>query len=605
MGNLNNKTISAGDEKIDEKTKIRAIKPIEQDPPILSISAPSWASIARKPKPSNDDEPALTSPTDVITLPPHKLSTVVVAVDGEVVNSVNKDKDDEGFTVVKPKRETQTCLETEKIQTEETIDVEKSTTVDVNQVTDLLTKEDETEIKTIKHSEPDQSILSLTAPTWASIAEKQINKDEDGFTVVKSKKEGNNYIQANGEEILEDKDDIVKDSLTDSDITHEDEQADMPQGGDKGNALVMEINEFIESENQATEQTEGEVENTLGNEIKDCTYNIETLSKLLDGILIDKAILTTESNSSEVTKGEMEKRHLEKEETCVEKEETCEAKEETREEHEETCVEKEITYEAKDETYKEKEEKYKENEEICEEKQETCEENKNIHIEKEETHVEKEDMHVEKEKIQTGKDKTYLEITETEKPILPLEATTSIAKKTKPSLESEPELTQTENQSNQVNLKDYETNLVKEFNSFMETEEKEKIKENGTENENIIVSEENALVSEIKKFMETEENISNHLVANKDEHHITTESKSFITTEKKQSNKEENYLVTEINHFMETEEKHLKQLIVNKDKNALVTEMKHLLETEERPTVVGNKPKNISATNGIEKESSN
>merc|ERR1712106_803832 len=240
---------------------------------------------------------------------------------------------------------------------------------------------------------------------------------------------------------------------------------------------------FIESENQATEQTEGEGENTLGNEIKDCTYNIETLSKLLDGILIDKAILTTESNSSEVTKGEMEKRHLEKEETCVEKKGKCE------------------------------------------EKQETCEENKNIHIEKEGSHVEKEDMHVEKEKIQTGKDKTYLEITETEKPILPLEATTSIDEKTKPSLESEPELTQTENQSNQVNLKGYETNLVKEFNSFMETEE----------------------------------NVSNHLVANKDEHHITTESNSFKTTEKKQSNKEENYLVTEINHFMETEEKHLKK----------------------------------------------
>merc|ERR1711892_1329751 len=192
--------------------------------------------------------------------------------------------------------------------------------------------------------------------------------------------------------------------------------------------------------------------------------------------------------------------------------------------------------------YEEKEETHKENEGKCEEKQETCEENKNIHIKKEGSHVEKEDMHVEKEKVQTGKDKTYLEMTETEKPILPLEATTSIAEKTKPSLESEPELTQTENQSNQVNLKDYETNLVKEFNSFMETEEKEEIKEKGTEN----------------------------------------------------------------NHFMETEEKHLKQLIVNKDKNALVTEMKHLLETEERPTVVGNsKPKNISATNGIEKESSN
>jgi len=667
---LNNKTISAGDEKINEKTEIRAMKPIEQDPPILSISAPSWASIAEKPKLSNDDEPALTIPTDVITLPPHKLSTVVVAVDDEVVSSVNKDKDDEGFTVVKPKRETQTCLETEKIKskkqveeetertlTEETIDVEKSSTVDVNQVTDPLTKEDETEIKTIKHSESDQPILSLTAPTWASIAEKpkpsiedeplltqasdvitlpphklstvvvavedeenQINKDidEDGFTVVKSKKEGNNYIQANGEEILEDKDDIVRDSLTDSDITHEDEKADMPQGEDKGNALVMEINEFIESENQATEQTEGEGENTLGNEIKDCTYNIETLSRLLDGILIDKAILTTESDANEVIKGEMEKRHIEKEETCVEKEETCEAKEETREEHEETCVENEKTYEAKDETYEEKEVTYKKNEEICEEKQETCEENRNIHIEKQETHVEKEDMHVEKEKIQTGKDKTYLEITESEKPILSLEATTSIAKKTKPSLESEPELTQTENQSNQVNLKDYEINLVKEFNSFMETEEKEEIKEKGTENENIIVSEdmapnyltgnrvENALVSEIKKFMETEENVSDHLVANKDEHHITTESKSLITTEKKHSNKEDNYLVTEINHFMETEEKHLKQLIVNKDKNALVTEMKHLLETEERPTVVGNsKPKNISATNGIEKESRN
>merc|ERR1711892_637776 len=113
---LNNKTISAGDEKINEKTKIRAIKPIEQDPPILSISAPSWASITEKPKPSNDDEPALASPKDVITLPPHKLSTVVVAVDDEVVNSVNKDKHDEGFTFVKPKRETQTCLETEIIQ---------------------------------------------------------------------------------------------------------------------------------------------------------------------------------------------------------------------------------------------------------------------------------------------------------------------------------------------------------------------------------------------------------------------------------------------------------------------------------------------------------
>merc|ERR1711892_1288577 len=246
--------------------------------------------------------------------------------------------------------------------------------------------------------------------------------------------------------------------------------------------------------------------------------------------------------------------------------------------------------------YEEKEETHKENEGKCEEKQETCEENKNIHIEKEGSHVEKEDMHVEKEKIQTGKDKTFLEIIKTEKPILPLEATTSIAEKTKPCLDSKTELTQTENQSNQVNLKDYETNLVKEFNSFMETEEKENIK----------VSEENALVSEIKKFMETEENISNHLVTNKDEHHITTESNSVITTEKKQSYKEENYLVTEINHFMETEEKHLKQLIVNKDKNALVTEMKHLLETEERPTGAGNsKPKNISATNGIEKESSN
>merc|ERR1711892_790319 len=278
------------------------------------------------------------------------------------------------------------------------IDVEKLSTVDACQVTDPLTKEVETEIKTIKHSDPDQPILSLTAPTWASIAEKpkpsikdeplltqasdvialpphklstvvvavedeenQINKDEDGFTVVKSKKEGNNYIQANGEEILEEKDNIVKDSLTDSDITHEDEKADMPQGEDKGNALVMEINEFIESANQATEQTEGEGENTLGYEIKDCTYNIETLSKLLDGILIDKAILTTESNSSEVTKGETEKRHIKKEETCVEREETCEAKEETREEHEKTYLEITETYEANDET---------------------CEENKNIHIEK-------------------------------------------------------------------------------------------------------------------------------------------------------------------------------------------------------------------------------
>merc|ERR1711892_1501608 len=337
------------------------------------------------------------------------------------------------------------------------IDVEKLSIVDVNKVTDHLTKVDETEIKTIKHSDPDQPILSLTAPTWASIAEKpkpiiedeplltqasevialpphklsivvvavedeenQINKDEDGFTVVKSKKEGNNYIQANGEEILEDKDDIVKDSLTDSDITHEDEKADMPQGEDKGNALVTEINEFIESENQATEQTEGEGENTLGNEIKDCTYNIETLSKLLDGILIDKAILTTESDSSEVTKGEMEKRHLEKEETCVQKEETCEAKEETREGHEETCVENEKTYEAKDETYEEKEETHIEKEETHVAKEDMHAEKVKIQTGKDETHVEKEDMHVEKEKIQTGKDKTYLEITETEKPILPL-----------------------------------------------------------------------------------------------------------------------------------------------------------------------------------------
>ena len=61
-----------------------------------------------------DIDPQLPTPTNVIPVQSHKLSTIVVAVEDEKALAVDKGQDDEGFTVVKSKRESKVYVDTEE-----------------------------------------------------------------------------------------------------------------------------------------------------------------------------------------------------------------------------------------------------------------------------------------------------------------------------------------------------------------------------------------------------------------------------------------------------------------------------------------------------------
>ena len=102
------------DQKKVEEGDSTTDKRIEPAQPILPLEAPTWASIAEKPGQSSEVEPELTIASDVITLPPHKISTV--AVENEEALTEDKEKDGQGFTTVKSKRESRIFVENERTQ---------------------------------------------------------------------------------------------------------------------------------------------------------------------------------------------------------------------------------------------------------------------------------------------------------------------------------------------------------------------------------------------------------------------------------------------------------------------------------------------------------
>merc|ERR1711874_325393 len=113
-----------------EESENKTIDPNDVNEPTLAIAPPTWASIAEKPKPIEAAEHVPKEASDVIALPPHKVSTIVVAVEEEDRGEVTKEIDEEGFKVVKSKRESKVYLETETNQQDEKEQLENDNTVE-------------------------------------------------------------------------------------------------------------------------------------------------------------------------------------------------------------------------------------------------------------------------------------------------------------------------------------------------------------------------------------------------------------------------------------------------------------------------------------------
>eukprot|EP00092_Neocalanus_flemingeri_P008621 GFUD01009290.1.p1 GENE.GFUD01009290.1~~GFUD01009290.1.p1 ORF type:complete len:1209 (-),score=356.56 GFUD01009290.1:118-3516(-) len=224
------------------------VLPLQSEERDLAIKAPTWASVAEKPKQNCATDHEFLSPSDVIPLPAHKLSTIVVAVEDDKAQEVGKEQDNEGFTVVKTKRESKICMETEEehskildvnndIQTDVPVDDDTVASATIRneearheenvKVTDESVIYIETKAAESTDQTADVPILPLAAPTWAYIAEKpkqsveietelptpagiiplqahklstvivaveddktpREDQDDEGFTVVKTKRE--------------------------------------------------------------------------------------------------------------------------------------------------------------------------------------------------------------------------------------------------------------------------------------------------------------------------------------------------------------------------------------------------------------------------------
>merc|ERR1712013_281105 len=105
--------------KTQEDTTKIAIKTEEKDQRLLSLAPPTWASIAEKSKPITEEDILVVSAQDPIPLPSHKISTVILGDEESVM--CNKEIDEDGFTIVKAKRESRVYTETEDKQLKEPI----------------------------------------------------------------------------------------------------------------------------------------------------------------------------------------------------------------------------------------------------------------------------------------------------------------------------------------------------------------------------------------------------------------------------------------------------------------------------------------------------
>merc|ERR1711915_1105306 len=106
---------------------------------IMSITAPSYASTVEKPAqliPNTDDQIILP---EVVPLPSHRKSTLIVAAELEKCNETIEEKDVEGFTTVRSKRlskisnENEETKENSKIEATEPFETKESEIVEDRQ----------------------------------------------------------------------------------------------------------------------------------------------------------------------------------------------------------------------------------------------------------------------------------------------------------------------------------------------------------------------------------------------------------------------------------------------------------------------------------------
>jgi len=132
IGDDEEKAETNGSEHTLEKLQISDTKTTNQinglGTPIMSITAPSYASIVEKPAhliPNTDDQIILS---EVPPLPSNRKSTLIIAAESEKFNETIEDKDAEGFTTVRSKRlskisnENEETKESSKIEAAEPFD---------------------------------------------------------------------------------------------------------------------------------------------------------------------------------------------------------------------------------------------------------------------------------------------------------------------------------------------------------------------------------------------------------------------------------------------------------------------------------------------------
>merc|ERR1719419_466929 len=132
IGDDEEKAETNGSEHTLEKLQISDTKTTNQinglGTPIMSITAPSYASIVEKPAhliPNTDDQIILS---EVPPLPSNRKSTLIIAAESEKCNETIEDKDAEGFTTVRSKRlskisnENEETKESSKIEAAEPFD---------------------------------------------------------------------------------------------------------------------------------------------------------------------------------------------------------------------------------------------------------------------------------------------------------------------------------------------------------------------------------------------------------------------------------------------------------------------------------------------------
>merc|ERR1712106_447644 len=115
--NANSSPIKPPRTSISDKNS-ENVHTIGESKPALALTQPTWASIAEKPKSNLENESELPPPTDVIPMKTRTVSTIVVAVDDLKAPSAVKEVDD-GFKVVKSKKESKVFVEESKCISQE------------------------------------------------------------------------------------------------------------------------------------------------------------------------------------------------------------------------------------------------------------------------------------------------------------------------------------------------------------------------------------------------------------------------------------------------------------------------------------------------------